>query len=231
MTTADGGDNAMDHDAMDDVLRELDDDDGTTSGLENERIQFFLKHQPLILEWQALADETWAEVKKTLADLEVELGDRASAAGFSVATRIVGEDRKGPVLYRANWCLEAAGEPHVGFMIGWDNRPDPSGTWPNTSRPYYGILAGGRSDEDKHRLREALKPFAADRLKGADPELDNFKLGTMWTVYRRLDASAKWYVDVAQWRGTIADSFVKSATIWADVIDKGLEVFRGGPLR
>ena len=227
MTTAHGGDDGMDHDGMDDVLRELD-DDATKSGLENERIQFFLKHHPLILEWQALANETWAEVKNTLADLEVELGDRASAAGFSVATRVVGQDPMGPVLYRANWCLEVAGEPDVGFTIGWDSRPDPSGTWPKTSRPYYGILPGGVSDEDKRRLRHAHKPFAADSLKRSDPMLEGFQLGNPWAVYLRFDASAKWYVDIARWRGTIADSFVKAATIWADVIDEGLEIFRGG---
>ena len=147
----------------------------------------------------------------------------------SVAARIVGEDRKGPVLYRASWCPEVAGEPHVGFTIGWDSRPDPSGTWPNTGRPYYGILVGGVSDEDKRRLRLALKPFAADRLKHADPVLEKFQLGSQWTVYRRLDPSAKWYENIPQWRATIADSFVKAATAWADVIDRGLEAFRGDP--
>lgn len=229
MTSVDRGDDAIEGDAMNDVLRELDDDDGTTSGLENVRIQFFLKHQSLILEWQALADETWGEVKKTLADLEVELGERASGAGFSVAARIVGEDREGPVLYRANWCPEVAGEPHVGFAIGWDSKPDPSGIWPNTSRPYYGILAGGVSDEDKRRLREALRPFAADFLKRSDPIVERFKLGNQWTVYRRLDAPAKWYEDIGLWRATIADAFVRAATSWAEVIDQGLEVFRGAP--
>ena len=226
MTTAEGGDDRMGDDAVDEVLEELD-RDATQSGLENERIQFFLKHQPLILEWQALADETWAEVKKTLADLEVELADgRAAAAGFNVAARIVGEDRKGPVLYRTSWCPEMAGEPHVGFMIGWDTKPDPSGAWPNTSRPYYGILAGGVSDEDKRRLRLALKPFATDRLKRADPVLDKFQLGWQWSVYRRFDPSAKWYEDIPKWRAAIADSFARAATMWADVIDRGLEAFR-----
>lgn len=220
ITTGDDGDE------VDDVLRELDNEEGA-SGLENGRIQFFLRHQPLFAEWQPLPDETWAEVARSLGDLREEVADGLGAeAGFEIGVRVVGEDRRGPVLFRPTWCLVSPGEPTVGFLIGWDRRPDPTGTWPTATRPYRGILCATTTPEGR-RLRETLKPLAASRLKGGDARFDGFQEGINWSVYGRFEPATKWWEDVPGWRAGIVKSFLAAAGVWAPVIDQAVEVYRG----
>jgi hypothetical protein len=206
------------------VLEEL---DSEPAGLENERVQFFLRHQPLILEWQSIASEAWAEVERALASLGPDLIDAGAAqAGFLVGDRILGKDALGPVLYRDAWCFEHQEIPSVGYAIGWDSHADPTGTWPKTSRPYCGILAGGPSSEVRARFRATLKEVAAEFDWQSDPLLEGFKTGRDWSVYRRFDSSDTWYQDVPNWRASIASFTCRTARLWAPVIEEGVRRHR-----
>ena len=52
--------------------------------------------------------------------LQADIAEEASAAGFEIGRRIIGEEGRGPVLFRPDWCLSEAGEPDVGFAFGYD---------------------------------------------------------------------------------------------------------------
>jgi hypothetical protein len=164
---------ADDNDGMDEVLEAaLEEESG--SGLNNERLQFFFRHQPMIQTWQALATEAWTEVAAAMRSLYEDLAGGTSVPdGFSLLRSLPDRDAHGPVLYREDWCVTDPAVPDLVWVLWWDKAPDPSGSW--GSRPYSGLLPTGT--ETGRRLRPLLKPMVRERLRGKDPVDAGFELG------------------------------------------------------
>ncbi len=205
-----------DETTIDPVLAEALDDEAA-DGLDNPRLRFFFENQPLLVEWNLLAGEAFAQVTSTLRDLGDELGDgRAEAAGFMIADRLPGIEVQGPVLYRPAWCL-GDDQPQIGFFLGWYRRVDPTGTWPGSTRPYYGVLTA--DTPAGKALKQVARPVIEARLKSGDLAMARFVKGTQFLTYRVIESPADWWKAVPEWRQRIADEMLQAAAAWAPVVD------------
>jgi len=203
---------------MDEVLdAALEEESG--SGLKNERLQFFFRHQPMIRTWQALAPEAWREVAATLRSLYEDLAGGTSVPdGFSLLRSLPDRDAHGPVLYREDWCLTDPAVPDLAWVLWWDKAPDPSGSW--GSRPYSGLLPTGT--ETGKRLRPLLKPMVKERLRRQDPVDAGFEPGDWFSVFRYATSSERWYESIPEWRQNVLDQFLAGAVSWASFGSEGV---------
>ena len=210
---------------MDEVLKAAE-DDAAQVGLSSPRLRFFLEHQLEIRTWQALAGETWDEVERTLKDLDSELADLAvGAAGFEVARRVLDRNRYGPVLFRPEWNIGGTEAPPVGFAIAWDSHPNPGHSWPNSSRPYHGVVTSPSAPGPA--IKEALRPRIQAKLD--DHDFARFVGGSDWSVYRRFDKDYGWWNPLEAWRLRVATSFFAAAQAWSPVITAAIEAVKAAP--
>ena len=209
---------------MDEVLAvALDEEPG--SGLENVRVQFFLRHQSRIQQWVNLAPEAWAAVAASLQRLYDDLVEGAVPAGFLVARVVLGRDERGPVLYRPEWCLSDPELPDLAWALWWDKFPDPTGEW--GSKPYCGLIPSATTTGRRVR-NEYLKPLVADRLARGRPADAGFQKRGSCAVARSFAVRERWYEALQAWRQGVLDEFITGAVSWEPVATEAVRNARSG---
>jgi hypothetical protein len=183
--------------------------------LDNERVQFFLRHRDDILEWAGIEREVTAATRELLAGLQAVIAERLAEAGeVVVVTRRDGGRYERILVQRPGW---PAG---VGIALEWEMGVDPFGR----SVPKFGpfVLSSDPAVATAH--------VTIDRVARASTELAalGYKSGDgVWPVVQYLRKSSTWWQDPEAWLTPIADALFGLWFIAAQMIDESLGASKG----
>lgn len=187
-------------------------------------VRFFLEHQREIAEWAQLAKEaqkaTAAELQRVGRDLLIH--ERVASGEILVGDQVIGEAMTGPVLYRASWMANPVA-PDVGVALGWDGPVDPACVWPNTSRPYTGVLTSHFTPTGK-QIEEVLRRHPdTDYGGGSGSPRPRVRAGTYWVVYRPVESPPDWWKDRNAWRAEWVERLIDDWDRWSPIIDRAAD--------
>lgn len=188
--------------------------------LDDERLQFFLRHRDEIREWAAIEREVVVATREILASVQDHLDERLATvdSGATTARRDGGKYER-IVALRAGW------PDGVGVSLEWDSGVDPFGSW----LPKFGILF---LNEDPvlqaARLRVASLAASTPALTAAGFKVPGDR---NWPGVRWVPKSKDWWKDVDAWTSSIVESLVDLWPIAAPLIDQALDESTPPPAR
>jgi hypothetical protein len=179
--------------------------------LDNERLQFFLRHRDDIREWAAIEAEVALATRDILAACQADIGERLGV--IDPSAEVVRHDggRYERILARRPMWPDG-----IGVALEWETSVDPFGG----VLPKFGVfvLAGDPEAEPaKQRMVTLARESAAFRAGGFKVPGDQ-----VWPAVRRVAKSSTWWQDPDAWAGGIVDALVELWPGGARIIDEAL---------
>ena len=181
-----------------------------TNPLDDERVQFFLRHRNDIKQWADIERDVVAATRELLGGIQPAVEERVNAMDpLAETVRHDGGRYERIIVRRPTW---PAG---VGVTIEWESGVDPFGR----SLPKFGIFFLG-GDPAYAGARVAITTLARAsttlRTAGYRPG-DNY-----WPIVQYVKKSATWWHDPDAWLAPITDALVDLWPLAAPIIDEGL---------
>jgi hypothetical protein len=178
-----------------------------TSPLDDERIQFFLRHRDDIKAWADIEPQVAEAVREILAGLQPEIEERLQAvdADVSVARR----DNKNwerIQAYRGSW------PDWCGVTLEWLTDVDPFGS----SLPKLGVFIVGEPDDVDAGRQAFVEASEADsQLARAGYRVTHNKV---WPVAARVEKSRDWWKNPDGWTDALVEDFVQLWSLSAPLV-------------
>ena len=166
------------------------------SPLDDERIQFFLRHRNDIRAWMQIEPDVTAAVRIVLAELQPVIEERLVAIDANVTTSRRDGGRWERIMARRPVWPE-----QVGVTLEWEAGVDPFGS----ALPKVGVIFLSDRPESIPGYGSFAEACRADdglRSAGFKPA------DRVWPVMRRVAKSNDWWRDVETWTAGIVDAVV-----------------------
>jgi hypothetical protein len=179
--------------------------------LDDERIQFFLRHRDDILAWASIEKEVTAATREMLAGLLPDIDERIRAMDPTAETgrHDGGRQYERLMVRRSNWPVG------VGVTLEWESGVDPFGG----SRPKYGIFF---VNADPALLTARQSIVAACRASSAVASAGYKPGDSYWPIVQYVPKSPTWWQDPDAWLAPIANAMVDLWPLAAPMIDEAL---------
>ena len=179
--------------------------------LDDERIQFFLRHRDDILAWASIEKDVVAATREILAQCQPDLDERLRAIDPTVEVIRRDGSRYERILARRPGWPEG-----VGVALEWETGVDPFGG----SRPKHGIFVF-TGDTSAEPLRQRMVAIAgrSARLRAAGYKIPGDQT---WPANRFEAKSTTWWQHPDAWTAGIIDALVELWPEAAAIIDQAL---------
>ena len=179
--------------------------------LDDERIQFFLRHRDDIRGWAAIEPDVATAVRQILAATQAEIESRIVAIDAeSTTARRDGGRWERIMVRRPAWPEE------MGVSVEWETRVDPFGG----ALPKVGVILLSDAPE-LGRVRQNVVDLASGN---ATLHALGYRIPAehVWPVMRRVPKSRDWWQDSDAWTAGIVDSVVELWPLAAPYVDQAL---------
>jgi hypothetical protein len=167
--------------------------------IDDERVQFYLKHEQQIAEWAALQKTTRTFVHGMLFTMVDDLGELAEELGPDVRVHFTGADASEVkiLLCREAWMRDQGRKRRLGIGLGWDPRQVTLSAHP---RPYMGLCVvvshpGGQ--QLRQELGQAVTSASLNQ---------GYTRTSWWVAWRYAPApTGEFWEDLGDYRASLVD--------------------------
>jgi len=179
--------------------------------LDEERLQFYLRHRDDIREWASIEREVILATRELLAASQTELEERLVGIDPGATTsRRDGSRYERIVAHRAGW------PQGVGVTLEWETGVDPFGS----VLPKYGIFL--LNDEPSFQPARVRIAALVESTAGITANGFGVSNGKVWPAVKSVPKSTDWWQDPAAWTGRIVDAMIELWPLAAVQFDRGL---------
>lgn len=189
-----------------------------SSPLDDDRIQFYLRHRDAIKEWAAIESDLHAATHQIMLSLISPAEVRIRELDPSVSVLGKGLDGNWPRIaaYRESWARLPATEPLAAVTLEWTLKVDPTGG----ALPTYGIRI--QADEPNAKpMADVFRTLAKDNTAAAQ---DGFKPMpyAWWPVYKRTPPIPEWWQNVEAFSEEYLSRFATAWRVLAPIVDQAI---------
>lgn len=182
--------------------------------IEDERIQFYLRHESLIEEWAQIRSDAVSAAHRFYLSLAEDLEERAADLGDDILVLTADESWARVGLCRESW-LDESGTPLAVLSLEWMRSK-------TGFREGYRVL-GVRCDADLEVGRQ-LRGTIADLVREQRSVLGFGRSSRWWPAYKAVDGTtdAEYWLDLDPFRQALVEGIVEAWWALSPSVDEAL---------